>query len=102
MQDEAGVYLQVECGTWGYVGEGRSVDQWLYDEAYRILKAYGNHPSFVLITHGNEPYGDPLLRKWVEHFKAVDPRRLWTAGSAWPHVPENQFHIDYTAHSRVG
>src|SRR5690606_31272550 len=27
---------------------------------------------------------------------AVDPRRLWTAGSAWPHVPENQFHIDYT------
>ena len=96
--DEAGVYLQVECGTWGYVGEGRSVDQWLYDEAYRILKAYGNHPSFVLITHGNEPYGDheAFLRKWVEHFKAVDPRRLWTAGSAWPHVPENQFHIDYT------
>ena len=44
-----------------------------YDEAYRILKV-GNHPSFVLITHGNEPYGDheAFLRKWVEHFKAVD------------------------------
>jgi len=25
------------------------VDNWLYEEAERILRDYGNHPSFVLM-----------------------------------------------------
>ncbi len=98
--DELGMYLQVETcwpnGGAANLGDGRPVDQWVYDETDRILKYYGNHPSFLLMTHGNEPGGknaNAYLAKYVEHFKAKDPRRLWTSGSGWPQLPENQFHV---------
>lgn len=97
--DELGFYYQVET-CWPNqsttIGDGKPVDQWVYEETARILKAYGNHPSFVLMPHGNEPGGKQAtayLAKWVEHFKAQDPRRLWTSGAGWPQIPENQFHV---------
>lgn len=97
--DEAGFYLQVET-CWANqsttIGDGKPVDQWVYDETDRIQKYYGNHPSFILMPHGNEPGGknaNAYLAKWVAHYKAIDPRRLWTAGSGWPQLSENQFHV---------
>ena len=97
--DELGFYYQVET-CWANqsttLGDGKPVDQWVYDETDRILKAYGNHPSFLLMPHGNEPGGKKAgayLAKWVDHFKAQDPRRLWTSGSGWPALAENQFHV---------
>jgi hypothetical protein len=98
--DEMGFYFQVET-CWANqsttIGDGKPVDQWVYEETSRILKAYGNHPSFLLMPYGNEPGGDQAsayLAKFVEHFKAMDSRRLWTAGSGWPQLPANQFHVD--------
>ncbi len=97
--DELGFYFQVEtCWANGSttLGDGRPVDQWVYDETDRILKYYGNHPSLLLMLYGNEPGGDhasAYLAKYVEHFKAKDPRRLWSSGSGWPQLPENQFHV---------
>jgi len=98
--DELGFYYQVECGSWANqsttLGDGKPVDQWLYDEADRILKSYGNHPSFLLLPYGNEPGGRDqraYLAKWVDHYKARDPRRLYTSGSGWPQIAENQFHV---------
>jgi hypothetical protein len=97
--DELGMYLQVETcwanGSTG-LGDGKPVDQWVYDETDRILKYYGNHPSFVLMPYGNEPGGrneNAWLAGYVSHFKALDSRRLWTAGSGWPQLAENQFHV---------
>ncbi|MCX6897117.1 MAG: discoidin domain-containing protein [Verrucomicrobia bacterium] len=97
--DEMGFYFHVECSSWpnqsAALGEGKPVDRWLYDEADRILRYYGNHPSLVLMLHGNEPGGknrNAYLAKWVEHFKAKDPRRLWSSGAGWPELPENQWH----------
>ncbi|HOX55394.1 MAG TPA: discoidin domain-containing protein [Candidatus Paceibacterota bacterium] len=97
--DELGFYYQVET-CWPNqstsLGDGKPVDRWVYDETDRILKAYGNHPSFVLMPHGNEPGGQnaaAYLAKWVEHFKTQDPRRLWSSGAGWPQLPENQFHV---------
>jgi hypothetical protein len=97
--DELGFYYQVET-SWANqsttLGDGKPVDQWIYDETARILKAYGNHPSFLLMPYGNEPGGgraNAYLAKYVEHFKALDPRRLWTSGAGWPQLPENQFHL---------
>ena len=98
--DELGFYFQVETcwanGGAANIGDGRPVDQWVYDETDRILKYYGNHPSFLLMLYGNEPGGrnaNAYLAKYVEHFKAKDPRRLWSGGSGWPQLPENQFHV---------
>jgi hypothetical protein len=97
--DELGCYFQVET-CWPNqsttLGDGKPVDHWTYDETERILKYYGNHPSFLLMAAGNEPGGknaNAWLAKYVEHFKAKDPRRLWTSGAGWPQLPENQFHV---------
>jgi GH18 family chitinase len=103
--DEEGFYYQVEVASWANgsarVGAGLPVDEWLYRETARILKAYGNHPSFVLLPYGNEPAGRDaeFLGRWVEHWKALDPRRLYTSASGWPQIPENQFHV--TADPRI-
>ncbi len=95
--DELGFYYQVECASWAGVGNGQSVDGWLYDEADAILEAYGNHPSFMFLAYGNEPAGPEggavYLRKWVSHYKQTDPRRLVTSGSGWPHIEQSDFHV---------
>jgi GH18 family chitinase len=97
--DEEGFYYQVEVASWANgstrLGAGLPIDEWLYRETARILKAYGNHPSFVLLPYGNEPAGRDreFLGRWVEHWKAKDPRRLYTSASGWPQIPESQFHV---------
>ena len=57
------MYFHIECASWANsgsaVGEGKTIDAWLYREADRILAAYGNHPSFLLMAYGNEPAGPP-------------------------------------------
>jgi len=93
--DELGFYYAVECSSWGSLGNGRPLDRWIYEEADRILKFYGNHPSLVLMAYGNEPGGKhkEFLAKWVNHYKAEDARRLYTSASGWPQIPENQYHV---------
>jgi hypothetical protein len=106
--DELGMYFQIET-CWANasttIGDGQPVDAWVWRETERILKQYGNHPSFVLMPYGNEPgtakkgsAGHPAnyngyFARYVNHFKALDTRRLWTSASGWPQIPENQFHI---------
>ncbi len=92
--DELGFYFQVECGAWTAIGQGKPIDAWLYAEAERILRAYGNHPCFVMMAYGNEPGGrhKPYLAKWLTHFKARDDRRMYTGAAGWPAIRENQYH----------
>lgn len=98
--DELGVYLQVEVASWPNwsttLGDGKPVDAWIDAETARIVREYGNHPSFVILCAGNEPGGDhhaAWLSGWVQRQKLSDTRRLYTAGAGWPEVPENDFHI---------
>ena len=97
--DEEGFYYQVEAASWANqsttIGDGKPIDAWIYAETDRILQAYGNHPSFLLMPYGNEPGGGKhgaFLGKWVEHYKAKDPRRLYTTAAGWPERVENQYH----------
>ncbi len=88
--DELGFYLQPECGSWSGFAPGSSTEQFIYEEARRILAAYGNHPSFVMLAQGNEPWGQDktkVLFPWVEHFKKLDPRRLYTAKTGHDPIP---------------
>lgn len=106
--DELGVYFQVEVAVWpnavaveagqspAGIGDGDSVDAWVYAETTRILREYGNHPCFVLMAVGNEPGGPHHARylgDWVAHFRGADTRRLYTGTAGWPELAENQFHI---------
>ncbi len=98
--DELGVYLQIEVASWPNqsttLGDGKPVDAWLDAETDRILRAYGNHPSFLALCACNEPGGDAAtawLTNWVARHKARDPRRLYTAGAGWPETPANDYHV---------
>lgn len=88
--DREGIYLQVECGGWARVGDGDYIDQWFYEESERIVREYGNHPSFCMFLYGNEPGGrnhKEYLAGFVEHWKNKDRRFVYTAGASWPYVP---------------
>ena len=96
--DILGFYLQIECSSWANqgttIGDGNPLDKYIYDESNRIVKAYGNHPSFCMMTYGNEPAGKnlvPYLTEFVKYWQAKDPRRLYTAGSGWPVIKENNY-----------
>lgn len=57
--DEMGFYLQVELPAWVLtIGQDSSAVRFLREEADRIIKNYGNHPSFCLWSLGNELQGD--------------------------------------------
>ncbi len=97
--DELGFYLQVEASSWANdgaeIGGGRPLDAWIEAETGAILRAYGNHPSFLLMAYGNEPAGashKEWLQAWVARWKARDARRLYTTGAGWPVLPGSDFH----------
>lgn len=96
--DKMGFYLHIECSSWAnqgaVIGDGKPLDQFIYDESDRIVKAYGNHPSFCMMAYGNEPAGKNLknyLTEFVEFWKQKDNRRLYTTAAGWPIVPENNY-----------
>lgn len=102
--DKLGFYFQVESSVWTTVGEGHLVDEWIYLESNAIVDAYGNHPSFCIMSHGNEPYGAnhaSYLKKFVEYWKEKDARRLYTAGAGRPLIPENDFHLPVHRRTRI-
>jgi hypothetical protein len=93
--DRLGIMFHVECPAWTTIGDDKSIDKFIYAEGDRILKAYGNHPSFCMLAYGNEPGGNNqkrFLGDLVNYWKAKDPRRLYTSAAGWPIIPENQYH----------
>ena len=78
--DRAGFMLHVELPVWNHnVGKDAKLDDYMRAEGYRILKAYGNHPSFTMLCLGNELSGDDVfMDNLVAEFKKADPRRLYT------------------------
>ena len=107
--DELGLYLQIEAASWPNwsttLGDGKPVDAWIEAESLRILKAYGNHPSFAILCSGNEPKGEHYpawLAGWTDRRKRADPRRLYTAGAGRPEIRENDFHVTPTPRIQHG
>lgn len=77
--DEAGFYYQVELPHWSLkVGEDANTTAFLKEEAKRIIKNYGNHPSFIFMAMGNELQGDiSVLNEMVAELKPMDNRHLY-------------------------
>ena len=98
--DRLGIYFHIECASWANqgssIGDGTSLDQFIYDESDRIIKAYGNHPSFCMLAYGNEPAGrkqNEYLGKLIEYWRSKDNRRIYTSGAGWPVIPENDYNV---------
>jgi hypothetical protein len=104
--DELGVYLQPEPGMWNEISPGTEMEQMLYAETERMIRAYGNHPSFVLLSASNEPKGrwKQSLPRWAEHFRRADPRLLYTTGTGHTdrEIPDPEEGADYLVVQRLG
>lgn len=84
--DEMGLLLHIETPVWPVLGADPNLDRFIYSEAERMIRDYGNHPSFVMLCVGNEVHGARLhnfLERFIEHFRS-DTRRIYTGGSGWP------------------
>ncbi len=98
--DKLGIYFHVECSSWANqgtsIGDGGPVDKFIYEEGDRILREYGNHPSFCMLAYGNEPAGrsqNKFLGELITYWKAKDNRRVYTSGAGWPIIPENDYNL---------
>jgi len=78
--DQLGLYLQPELPYWGSYSDATS--RALLPEAERILRAYGNHPSFVMFALGNECSGSrEVMAAMIKQLRQRDNRRLYAQGS---------------------
>ena len=100
--DELGFYLQPECGLWADFGSP-VMKQWLNDETARLLAAYGNHPSFILLSPSNEPRNySRFTPQWAADNYAKDPRRLYSAGTGWSDPSQVNGGAQYASLVRFG
>ena len=90
--DELGFYLQPECGLWAPFYPDGVFTRYLEEETPLLLRAYGNHPSFVMFSPSNEPAGryTQVTPQWAKRWYESDPRRLYSGGTGW-NRPEQVF-----------
>ncbi len=93
--DIEGIMIQAE-GPQANVnaGEDAACDAFTQQELLRIVRTYGQHPSFCLMTLGNEYGGnDLLLSHWVDMLMKEDPRRLYSSASCGQTTKNRQFTV---------
>ena len=91
--DETGLYLSVEMPLWINkdiasleYGDDPIHNHYYPNEARTISKTYGNHPSFIMFSNGNEILGNfELLSDITIQMKAYDTRRIYTVTSNFDH-----------------
>ena len=92
--DQLGIILNVELpGCSGSEPDDADTLEYLDQEALRILRTFGNHPSFCMLTMGNELLYDSegcaksqaVLMKRVARCKEQDSRH-WYCCTAHPHT----------------
>lgn len=86
--DHVGIYMEPELPFWGtidapggekYDGEEQA---YLIREGLRICESFGNHPSFCMMSLGNELWGNPEhIGTIIDTLRRADPRPLYTQGS---------------------
>ena len=98
--DLLGIYMEPELPFWGTIhaeneeGFNKEEQEYLISEGYRILESFGNHPSFVMFSLGNELWGSPeRMNLILKNYKEFDSSRLYTIGSNnfqfYPTIVEN-------------
>ena len=89
--DKHGIYLHVELPNWSFhMGQRPAVDDFFRTEGERILREFGNHPSFVLFCLGNELSGDyAAMDRLIKHFRGLDPDKRFTS-TAFAFSPRGQ------------
>jgi hypothetical protein len=80
--DRLGVYLQPELPCAGGDATKPAAVEYMRAEGQRILREFGNHPSFALFALGNEMYGGRDARgTLINEFRHLDDRHLYAQSS---------------------
>ncbi|MBQ9384749.1 MAG: beta-galactosidase [Ruminiclostridium sp.] len=81
--DMLGIYMQPELPFWGTVPDELTDEQrYLIEEGSRILKEFGNHPSFFSMSLGNELWGNKdIMNDILARYRREDDRHLYLDGS---------------------
>ena len=87
--DKIGIYLQPELScfanglyTEGHEKEDKVLKKYLYDQGIKLLKEFGNHPSFILFAIGNEMVGElEPFEDLIRAYRACRPDKLYAQGS---------------------
>lgn len=86
--DELGIVLSPELPFWGTIhaegeeGYNERERRFLLEEGFRILEAFGHHPSFVFFSMGNELWGSKeALNAMLRDYRAFDPDKLYISGA---------------------
>lgn len=103
--DEMGMMIFCELGYWNergretsYAGRGNAaLDDWLQRELRAVSDAYGNHPSMVATSFGNElGFCDfDVFDNWMSAHKKYDPRRLTMCSTARKVAPSDDFMVTH-------
>ena len=91
--DIEGVYLQVEGPEANIRIDRRSpIGRFMEQELLRMVRTYGNHPSFCLMTLGNEHEGvGDTLDYWVQMLIREDPRHFYCSASCGQMTQHRQY-----------
>ena len=86
--DIVGIYMEPQLPFWGTIqapgeeGFNEQEQDYLIAEGFRMLAEFGNHPSFCMMSMGNELWGSPeRINEIVGAYKRFDGRHLYTQGS---------------------
>ncbi len=86
--DQLGIYMEPELPFWGtvtdesYENHNQMEQEYLVKEGLAILNTFGNHPSFAMMSLGNELWGSKeRLSEILRSYKNLDNRHLYTQGS---------------------
>lgn len=64
-------------------GNNEALNDFVLREFKQAVKMYGNHPSMMLVSFGNELGGNfEQMGKWIAEVKKDDPRHYYAAGIA--------------------
>lgn len=110
--DELGLYLQVETAYWvdnwihetepfpPRLGEAADVDNWVREEALRIIRTYEHHPSFVMFCIGNE-FGMgsnwDVVGQITEELNDLTDNVLVSGTTARKTVPHDEYWVTHAA-----
>lgn len=103
--DYLGIYMEPQLPFWGTLtapgdeNHNEEEQQYLITEGYRMMDTFGNHPSYCMMSLGNELWGSKeRMAEIIRDYKAVDKRHLYTQGSNnFQHtpvlLPEDDFYV---------
>lgn len=86
--DILGIYMEPQLPFWGTVHASNDEDfnaeeqEFLIAEGFAMLREFGNHPSFCMMSMGNELWGSKeRINEVMGLYKNTDRRHLYTQGS---------------------